>query len=339
MIAILVSLALIVANGAFVAYEFALITAKRSMFDSDGTRIGRAALNGFSDLSMQLAGAQVGITVCSLVLGRVSEPVIAHAVEDWVGTSVSEEANRAIGLVVALSIVTFLHLLVGEMIPKNIAISRPNLTVRLLVLPYQAYLALVRPFVRLLNWLAVVAVRAVGVEPRDELVSSHTTAELATIVANSAKTGSIDGESAELLHGALEFAQRPVVEVASLLDETATIRFGATASQAERVVQHSGQTRVPVRAPARGENRLVGYLYAKDLLAIDPEHRTRPIPEELVRPMVLVRAERPVIEVLRMMRSRRRQLAVVLDDSGPVGVVSVEQIIRALIASNTVADV
>lgn len=340
MTAVIVSLGLILANGAFVAYEFALIAANRSQFetDSDG-RISRAVRTGFSDLSMQLAGAQVGITVCSLVLGFVAEPVVAHFIEGLIESSVSEDLTRVIGLVVALTIVSFLHLLVGEMIPKNIAISKPNVSLRWLVLPYQAYLALVRPFVRLLNWLAVVGVRLFGVEARDELMSSHTTAELATIVASAAETGSIDGESAVLLHGALDFAQRPVLGVASLLDDTATIRFGATSFQAERVVRSSGQTRVPVLAPARGQNRLVGYLHAKDLLAIDPEDRFRPIPERMVRPMVLVRAEQPVIEVLRMMRSRRRQLAVVISEDGPVAVVSVEQIIRALIASNTVADV
>ena len=340
MIAVLLSLALILANGAFVAYEFALIAANRSQFEGDGAgRTSRAVRNGFSDLSMQLAGAQVGITVCSLVLGQVGEPVVAHFIEGFIEGSVSEEVTRAIGLVIALTIVSFLHLVVGEMIPKNIAISKPNVSLRWLVLPYQAYLALVRPFVLMLNWLAVVGVRLFGVEARDELKTSHTTAELATIVASAAETGSIDDESAELLHGALDFAERPVLEVASLLNDTASIRFGATSSQAERVVRSSGQTRLPVLAPARGQNRLVGYLHAKDLLAIDPEDRFRPIPERMVRPMVLVRAEQPVIEVLRMMRSRRRQLAVVISEDGPVAVVSVEQIIRALIASNTVADV
>jgi len=158
-------------------------------------------------------------------------------------------------------------------------------------------------------------------------------------VAGAFEEGSIEGDSAELLHGALDFAQRPVCDVASGLEDIATIRFGATTAQAERVIRTSGQTRLPVLSSALGEQRLVGYLHAKDLLAIDQAERFTPIPSALYRPMVLVRSDRSLIEVLRTMRGLRRQLAVVIDDEGPVAVVSVEQIIRALVASHTVADV
>lgn len=341
-LSLLASAALILANGAFVAYEFALIAANRSAFEAraeQGSRVGRAAVNGFSDLSMQLAGAQVGITVASLILGYVGEPAVAILVESALGQTFSDELTHTIGFVVALSIVAFLHLLVGEMIPKNIAIAAPDTSVNWLILPYGAYLRVVRPFVRFLNWLARIGCRAVGVEPQDELVSGHDAAELSSIVSSAFEEGSIQEESVELLRGALDFAQRPVIDVASSLDDIATIRFGTTPAQAEQVVRSSGQTRVPVLAPARGENRLIGYLHAKDLLAVDAEMRFRPIPEQLHRPMVLVRAEQPLIEVLRRMRRLGRQLAVVISAEGPVGVVSVEQIIRALIASNTIEDV
>lgn len=339
---LLASLGLILVNGAFVAYEFALITANRSVFEAKaeaGGRIARAAVASQSDLSMQLAGAQVGITAASLVLGDVGEPAVASIIESIIGTSLSEDVTRVMGFVVALSIVAFLHLVIGEMVPKNIAIAAPVVAVTWLVLPYRAYLAIVRPFVLLLSWLARLGCQLVGVEPRDELVSNHTAAELSAIVSSAFEEGALAGESAELLNDALSFAQRPVVEVASRLDDIATIRFGATPAQAERVFRMSGQTRVPIAAPAAGQQRLVGYLHAKDLLAIGLDDRFRPIPASLHRQMVLVRSDRPVIEVLRRMRRLRRQLAVVIDDNGPVGVVSVEQIIRALIASDTTADV
>ncbi|MFT7601947.1 MAG: CBS domain containing-hemolysin-like protein, partial [Acidimicrobiales bacterium] len=184
---LLASLGLILVNGAFVAYEFALITANRSVFEAKaeaGGRIARAAVASQSDLSMQLAGAQVGITAASLVLGDVGEPAVASIIESIIGTSLSEDVTRVMGFVVALSIVAFLHLVIGEMVPKNIAIAAPVVAVTWLVLPYRAYLAIVRPFVLLLSWLARLGCQLVGVEPRDELVSNHTAAELSAIVSS-----------------------------------------------------------------------------------------------------------------------------------------------------------
>ncbi len=328
---------LILVNGFFVAYEFAIMAAKRSVFEAKaetGGRVAHAALASVSDLTMQLAGAQLGITIASLALGYVGEPAVASLLEGALGRVLSEEATRFVGFAVALTIVAFLHLVVGEMIPKNLAIAAPEATTSWLVLPYRAYLLAVRPFVLFLNWLANISCRLIGVEPRDELVASHSVSELASIVANAFEEGALEGESAELLHDALGFAQRPVSEVATPIADIATIRFGATPAQAERVIVTSGQTRLPIVAPARGQLRLVGYLHAKDLLRIEPSERFTPLPASFHRPMVLVRADRPVIDVLRMMRRLRRQLAVVIGDGEPIGVVSVEQIIRALVESD-----
>lgn len=334
---LLAAVALILVNGFFVAYEFAIMAAKRSVFEAraeKGGKIANSALASLSDLTTQLAGAQLGITVASLALGYVGEPAVASVLEGLLDRALSEGATRVIGFAIALTIVAFLHLVVGELIPKNLAIAAPETMTSWLVLPYRAYLAAVRPFVRFLNWLANVSCRLMGVEPRDELTTSHSVAELASIVANAFEEGALEGESAELLHDALGFAQRPVSEVATPIADLATVRFGATPAQAERVIVASRQTRLPIAAAARGELRLVGYLHAKDLLAIEPSERFTPIPASYHRPMVVVRADRPVIDVLRTMRRLRRQLAVVIGDGEPIGVVSVEQIIRALVESD-----
>ncbi|MEZ5230705.1 MAG: hemolysin family protein [Acidimicrobiales bacterium] len=325
---------LILANGVFVAYEFALIAAKRSSFESAaerGVRSARLTVRAFSDLSTQLAGAQLGITMASLGLGYVGEPAVAHIIEALLGTVVSEEVGRVIGFTVGLGFVVFLHLVIGEMVPKNVAIAAPDATMRFLVLPYQGYLAVVRPAVKLLNSLANLGCRALGVTPRDELVSAHSAAELAAIVAASSEGGAIEAESAGLLSGALDFSQRPVSDVATPLSELATIRDGATAAQVEQVVRRTGQTRLPILSSARGQVQLLGYIHAKDLLDVPRERRAAPLAGDRVRPMVVVSADRSLIDVLRAMRRLRRQLAVVSTPSGPVGVVSVEQIIRALV--------
>ncbi len=325
---------LIFANGLFVAYEFAVIAAKRSSFEAAaerGVRTAKMSVRAFSDLSTQLAGAQLGITMASLGLGYVGEPAVAHLIESVLGSVVSEDVGRVIGFTVGLGIVVFLHLVVGEMVPKNLAIAAPNATLRVLVLPYQGYLAVFRPLVGLLNSLANVGCRLLGVTPRDELVSAHSAAELAAIVAASSEGGAIEAESAGLLSGALDFSQRPVSEVATPMAELATIRDGATATQIEQVVRRTGQTRLPILSAARGNVQLLGYIHAKDLLEVPRERRGAPMSSAHVRPMVVVSADRSLIDVLRAMRRLRRQLAVVSGPEGPVGVVSVEQIIRALV--------
>lgn len=333
-LSLLAAALLILANGLFVAYEFALIAAKRSSFEAAaerGVRTAKLSVRAFSDLSTQLAGAQLGITMASLGLGYVGEPAVAHIIEAVLGSVVSDEVGRIIGFTIGLGFVVFLHLVIGEMVPKNLAIAAPDDTLRWLVVPYQGYLAVFRPVVGLLNALANLGCRALGVTPRDELVSAHSAAELAAIVAVSSEGGAIEADSAGLLSGALDFSQRPVSEVATPLSELATIRDGATAAQIEQVVRRTGQTRLPILSSARGQVQLLGYVHAKDLLDVPLDKRGTPLAGERVRPMVVVSAERSLIDVLRAMRRLRRQLAVVNGPDGPIGVVSVEQIIRALV--------
>lgn len=324
---------LIVLNGLFVAYEFAILAAKRSTFESSrraGRRSSKGALASMSDLSMQLAGAQLGITMASLGLGYVAEPAFESVVAWILGGVLSEHVLHIVGLGVSLAVVVFLHLVLGEMVPKNLALAAPDEVTTWLVLPYRAYLALFRPFVRLLNAMANAGCRLVGVEPRDELVAVHSASELAAIVSHSGEEGSIDAGDARLLSGALDFALRPVGEVATPLDAIATLRLGATAAQAERVAAASERERLPI--VGADQQRVVGYVHARDLLAIPAERRLSPLPPELVRSMAIVRADRSLIDTLRTLRRVKRQMAVVVAEGGPVAIISVEEVVRALLA-------
>ncbi len=333
---------LILLNGFFVAWEFAILAAKRTAFEAGaelGRKTSKAALASLSDLSMQLAGAQFGITLATLVLGYVGEPAVDALLLRAIGDSMSEELRTGVAFALALAVVGFLHLVVGEMIPKNIAISAAEPTVTWLVLPYRAYLAVVRPFVWLLNVTANAGCRLLGVEPRDEIVAAHSVAEITAIVAQSTEEGAIEADSAGLLQGALDFAERPVAEVATPLDEIRTIRFGATTDQAERTVIQSGQTRIPIVAPALGADRLLGYMHAKDLLSVAAADRFAPLPSHFTRQMAVLPHDEPLVEALRILRRRRRHLAVVAGPDGPIGIVSVEEIVRALVSSDHVAAV
>ena len=331
---------LIALNAFYVAYEFAILAAKRSTFESAraaGTRTSKGVLASMSDLSMQLAGAQLGITMASLALGYVAEPAFEVVIETVLGATFSPEVTRAIGIVVSLSIVVFLHLVVGEMVPKNIALAAPDATMRWLVLPYRVYLLLFRPFIVMLNAMANAGVRLVGVEPRDELVSVHTVSELQAIISLSGAEGAIEADDAKLLAGALDFAQRPVCQLAAPPAEWQTLSLGATVAQAERVVASSGQERVPIVRPGQssaGAATFIGYVHARDLLGLDANRRWSPLPTDLVRAMLIVPADQPLAEVLRNLRRAGRQLALVENAAGEaVGIVSVEGIVRALLRS------
>lgn len=332
-LALAASVALIVLNGFYVAYEFAVLAARRSAFEDESVRdrpssvAARAAL---SDVSMQLAGAQLGITIASLALGRISEPALEVLIEALLGESVSPELARGIGIVVSLGVFTFLHLIFGEMVPKNIALVAPDATLRWLVIPYRLYLFVFRPVVRMLNELANLGTRAVGIEPRDELQVVHTASELAAIVTHSTEGGAIDIDDAALLQGALGFAQRPVRDLTTPLAESVTVPLGATAVQLEEVVASTGQDRILVVHSNDGPSP-IGYLHARDLLGVDPTRRTEPVPTHFVRNMAVVEADRSLVEVLRRLRRSGRQLAVVEGPQGPIGVVSLEEVVQALI--------
>lgn len=326
---------LIITNGLFVAFEFAILSAHRSTFESPRIarrRTSRAVLASMSDLSIQLAGAQLGVTMASLGLGFVAEPAVGHLVAVTFGGAVPEGARHLVEVVVALAVVAFLHLVLGEMVPKSLALAAPDAALRVLILPYRAFLWLLRPVIRALNALAFAGCRLLGVEPRRELVAVHSASELAAIVNTSSEDGFIEAEDAQLLSGALAFALRPVGEIATPLAELSTVRFGATAAQVERVVAASGQERVPIRG-VEPQRPVIGYIHARDLLAVPPGERLSPLAGDAIRSMAIVRAERSLIEVLRTLRRVQRQMAVVTGDGGElVGVVSVEDVVRALMA-------
>lgn len=330
---------LIVLNGFFVGYEFAVVAARRAAFEEGGEgdgRIASAARASLSDLNMQLAGAQLGITIASLALGRVGEPALESIFEAVLGQRLDEDVARVLSFATALAIFTSLHLIFGEMVPKNIALAAPEATLRWLVVPYRMYLFLFRPVVSVLNSVANGLCRMVGIEPRDEIISVHTASELASIVSHSEQGGAIEAEDAELLQGALHFAQRPVSDIATPVEDHDSVALGATAVQLERLVAQTGSRRILVRSPDDSEP--VGYIHARDLLAVSPENRPDPVPPAIVRQMAVVPGDRSLIDVLRMLRRAGRQLAVVQLGQDRLGVVSMEEVVRALVEPAPIND-
>jgi CBS domain containing-hemolysin-like protein len=332
--ALVAALLLLLANAFFVAVEFALIAARRTQIEplaADGNRRARIALTSMRELSLQLAGAQLGITMASLGLGFVAEPAVAHLIESAIDGVVEIPAGalHAISFVVALTIVVFLHMVLGEMVPKNIAIAGPERTLLLLAVPNLVYVKVFRPFIWLLNGLANLGVRALGVEPRDEIADSHTTAELASMVAASRSEGLLEEFEHSLLRGALNFGDRTAQSVMVPRDEMVTVARWSTVGTIEQRVVESGHSRLPV--VGGGLDDVAGFVHAKDLLTVPAADYHRRLPPELVRRMLVVRADQSLELLLLAMRQARVHLALVVEDARTVGMVTLEDLLEELV--------
>ena len=202
---------LLALNGFFVAAEFSLLASRRSRIEqlaAEGDKRAKHALAGLRELTLMLAGAQLGITMCSLGLGAVAEPAVARIIEGALGElfTLSDTARHIIAFTIALSIVVFLHMVVGEMAPKSWAIAHPENSSLLLARPFRMFARIVRPIIRLLNWMANVAVRMVGVEPQDERAMAHSPSELLLLIDESAGRGGIEADEHQLLARSLELS-------------------------------------------------------------------------------------------------------------------------------------
>ena len=332
---IALGIALLVANGFFVAVEFSLIASRRSKLEEmagSGSARAKVALGSMAHLNLQLAGAQLGITMASLVLGYVAEPTVAGLIEGAVETfvEVPDRLLHTVGFVVALTIVAFLHMVIGEMVPKNIAIASPERTLLFLALPNRAYVTVFGPVLRLLNGLANSVVRLFGIEPRDELTTSATADELAAMLGASRENGLIEDVAHQLLTGALVLGESSVKTVLVPRDQVVWLPRTATPAEAEELVLSSGHTRLLVAG--RGVDDVLGFLHAKDLLTIPEAARHRPLPLGRVRRMLLLNEDISLDDALLAMQRARIHLAVVTGPGGAtIGMVTLEDVIEALV--------
>lgn len=330
-IQLLIGFLTLVVNAFFVGAEFALISVRRSQIEPEaeaGNRRARSVLWGLEHVSALLAAAQLGITLCTLVLGIVAEPAIAHLLEpvfDAVG--VPHGLVHPISFVIALSAATYLHMLLGEMVPKNIALAEPTRSALLLGPPLVTFARALRPVIFTVNAFANGLLKLLRVETKDEVSATFSDDELARLVRDADKAGLLDGRSAERLRDALELGRRPVRDVVMPIERVVYARVGTTPEQLEQLAAESGFSRFPVVDEGR---RILGYLHVKD--ALDATPRDVPFPVSAMRPIARVRATTPLDDVLTAMRRSRTHLAAVLDEEvTPVGLVTMEDVLRELV--------
>ncbi|WP_438295009.1 hemolysin family protein [Streptomyces sp. HUAS TT7] len=330
-IQILIGLATLVVNAFFVGAEFALISVRRSQIEplaENGNRRARSVIWGLEHVSALMAAAQLGITLCTLVLGVVAEPAIAHLVEpvfDAVG--VPDGLIHPVSFVLALAVATYLHMLLGEMVPKNIALAEPARTALLLGPPLVTLARALRPAIFAINAFANTVLKLLRVDVKGHVTSTFSDDELARLVTDAGDAGLLDDRAAERLHDALELGRRPVRDVVVPLDKVVRAAVGTTPEELERLAASSGFSRFPV---VDEESRILGYLHVKD--ALDAAPREVAFPVAALRPIARVRAATPLDDVLTAMRRSRTHLAAVLGEEGKLaGLVTMEDVLRELV--------
>ena len=323
---------LLAVNAFFVAAEFAVISARRSQVEplaEEGRRSARTALGAMEHATLMLSTTQLGITAASLLILEVSEPAIHHLLEAPLGlTGLPDQVIGGIGFVIALVVVTFLHVVFGELVPKNIAFSAPDRAVLLLATPLVFVARVFRPIISALNGVTNGLVRLFGVQPRSEANSTFTLDEVATIVDTSRREGTLQDVSGTLT-ATFDFTEKLVSEVTVPMDRIVTLAADATPADLERAVAQSGFSRYVL---VDADDEPVGYLHLKDVLDLDPDEVDRPVPKKFVRQLTSVFAEAELEDALAAMRRGGHHLARVLDKDGVTrGILFLEDVIEELV--------
>lgn len=318
-------------NAFFVAAEFAVITARRSSIEpraEGGSKAAQTALFAMEHATLMLATSQLGITVCSLLILNVSEPAIHHLLVgplEWTGMS-TEWVNVA-GFAITLLLVTYLHVVLGEMVPKNIAFSIPDRAVLILAPPLVFVARIFKPIIWFLNEVANLVLRAFGVTPKSEATSTYTFDEVAGIVEQSKREGMLTDE-AGTLSNTFEFTSKKVGEVAVPIDKIYLLEMGATPHDVQRAVAERGFSRYVI---AR-EGEPVGYVHLKDLIGREESVYSQPIPDAEVRPLTSMYVGTELEDALASLRRTGKHLARVIGKDGEtLGILFLEDVIEELV--------
>jgi CBS domain containing-hemolysin-like protein len=329
-----VTVVIIALSAFFVAVEFALLAAKRHRLEDAAptSRSARAALRSASELTLLLAGSQLGITVCTLALGAITKPAVHH----WL-TPVFETwgapfwAADVAGFVLALIIVTFLHLVVGEMAPKSWAIAHPEASATMLALPMRAFMVVTRPVLVALNGAANWCLRRVGVEPADQVASGQGPEDLRHLVEHSVSVEALDVAYSDQLSGALDLRRLTVEDLLAAPTAPAAVGHGATAADVQEASRASGHLRILVQEPGRLPD---GVVHVRDTLLLADDASVA----DVTRPVFELAADLPLHSALTSMRETGNLLAIVARPDGVAagyGVVTLADVLRKLLPRTT----
>ncbi|MBB3040058.1 hemolysin family protein [Hoyosella altamirensis] len=326
-----IGIALLLGNAFFVGAEFALIAARRTQIEpraAAGSRSARITLRALERVSLMMAGAQLGITMCSLGLGAVAEPAIAYALEvPLEALGVPSALLHPIALVIALTIVLSLHMTIGEMVPKNIAIAGPERSALLLGPPLYAIVLLFKPLLIVINSIANLVLRLLRVTPREEVASAFTADEVAGIIDEAKREGLLDPSTYTLLAGSVAIAEDTVTSIMVPLNSLVTTPVDTRIGELQQTCITTGYSRIPTTDSA---GTITGYVHIKDILDLDT-HTV--LPAEHIRQITRVTATTSLDDVLSDMQSLGTHVALVTsnDSTDTIGAAMLEDVIEKLV--------
>jgi CBS domain containing-hemolysin-like protein len=323
---------LIAGNAIFVAAEFGLVATRRSQIEplaQNGSRRAARTLEAMENMPPMIAAIQLGVTLCSVLLGAIAEPGAAAALHPLLHlVHISDGVAEPIAYTLALAVVAGCHVVLGEMVPKNLALAGPQRTAVILVPMVYAMAQVLRPLIAVLNAVAGATLWLLRVEPKSEVHSAYTLAEIEAMVAESHGEGLLENDEYDRLAGALGFTEKSVVEVMLPLDGLSTVAQDATGADVEAACAATGFSRFPVIARS---GDLVGYLHIKDAIG-DDEQRGSALDARWIRPFAVVTAEEQLHDALATLRRDGAHMARVVDtDSHTLGIITLEDVIEELV--------
>lgn len=327
----LVSLLLLVGNAFFVGGEFALIASRRTAVEPLTLRSRRArwALRAMNEIPLMIAGAQLGITICSLGLGAIAEEALAHVLQGVFDVlRLPESLRHPTALVLALGVVVFAHTVIGEMVPKNLTLAGPERAVLWLGPPLLAFCLATKPILVALKWAAKQILRLRGIEAADAVKTVYTADELGNLVTQARAEGLLDPEEHARISGALALLRRTAGDALRPWADVTTVFDNVSPASLEVLASRTGRSRFPVID--RATRRVVGFVHVKDHIGASGPARREPIDRRLVRPLPIVPPDRTLADLLVAMRRDRRHIVLVSDGRAPLGVVTLHDLLGVI---------
>jgi CBS domain containing-hemolysin-like protein len=326
---------LVLANAFFVAAEFALVGARKTRLDEmgrNGDRKARLARRAIQSLDRYISATQLGITLASLGLGWIGEPALAHLIEGgftWLPAPVERIATHAVASGIAFATITVLHIVLGELVPKAVALLFPEMVSSWVVVPLMGFAWVMAGPIALLNGASNRLLRFLGIKPPSEAERLHSPEEIRLLVEQSQEGGSILQRDARLLEGVFEFSEKTAQEVMTPRTQIVALDGDLTVEEAADIVARERRSRYPVYTESLDE--IIGVVHAKDILSA---LRSRPGAKvrDIMRPPLFVPGTREVEDVLADMKRLKTHLAVVLDEyGGTAGLVTMEDLLEEIV--------
>jgi CBS domain containing-hemolysin-like protein len=334
---LLLAFALIAANGFFVGAEFAVLAARRSRLEPllRTSRRARTALRAIEQLPLMISACQFGITLASLGLGALAEPVIASLLTGPLAAlRVPHGLVHPIALAIALTLVSCLHMLLGEMVPKNLALTGPERAALMLTPALLVFVRIFRPIIIGLTAVATGVLKLLGIKPVSEIGDVIDRDSVAALIGESNEEGLLQANQHELLSGALAFEEIHAEVVALPLEALVTVLPDVTPVHIEQLVTATGYSRFPVRAadhPSTGAD-LIGYIHLADGLETDSASRNRPVDRRCIRPLGDIPTTATLQTALATLRRSGSHLARLIDENGQTrGLIALEDILEQLV--------